>query len=248
MIKKEADLMETEINKIKEENWEQLYLIIKYSFDAILNYCIYSKTTMDVPSNALNVVGTFLKTFKEERKILKHIMNHISYIDREKLEQFLEELEKLNEQTINYLYKRLDNIEDAIELNDQNRMTTRKNFDLLPDNKNIKQEACNLVLSKEFIKSYLGYEESFWKFIDARTIFTDEVKSSKMDWEYNLGDQIKLILYLPPITDLDTALIAMKGYNKAHIIYLSNYKTSMENAEENVKKYYLDLQKHFNLE
>lgn len=248
MLKKEADLMETEINKIKEENWEQLYLIIKYSFDSIINYFLYSKTTMDIPSNALNVVGTYIKTFKEERKILKHIMNHISYIDKENLELFLEELEKLNEQTIDYLYERLDNIEDAIELNDQNRMTTRKSFELLPENKNIKTQACNLVLSKDFIKSYLGYEESFWKFIDARTIFTDEVKSCKMDWEYNFKEQIKLILYLPPITDLDTALTAMKGYNKAHIIYLSNYKTSMENSEGNVKKYYLDLQKHFNIE
>jgi len=109
MIKKEADLMETEINKIKEENWEQLYLIIKYSFDSVINYFLYSKTTMDIPSNALNVVGTYIKTFKEERKILKHIMNHISYIDKENLELFLEELEKLNEQTINYLYERLDN-------------------------------------------------------------------------------------------------------------------------------------------
>lgn len=248
MIKKEADLMETEINKIKEENWEQLYLIIKYSFDSVINYFLYSKKTMDVPSNAMNIVSIYLKTFKEERKILKHIMNHISYIDSYNLELFLEELEKLNEQTINYLYERLDNIEDAIELNDQNRMITKKDFNLLPENKNIKQEACNLVLSKEFIKSYLGYEESFWKFIDARTIFTDEVKICKMDWEYTTGKQIKLILYLPPITDLDTALIAMKGYNKAHILYLSNYKTSMENAEENVKKYYLDLQKHFNIE
>lgn len=248
MIKQQADLSVAEINKIKEENWEELYLIIKYSFEAIFNYVLFSKTKMNIPKTSLNIIREFIKTFKEERKILNFIINHISYIDKESLEDFLEQLDILNEKTINYLYERLDNIEEAIDLNDETRMITLKNFDLLPENKTIKTNACNLVLTKEFIKSYLGYENEFWKFIDARTIFTDEVKASKMDWEYEVGKQIKLLLYLPPIIDLESALIALKAYNKAHVIYMSNNKTSLENSEERVKKYYLNIQKYFNIE
>jgi len=247
MIKQQADLSVAEINKIKEENWEELYLIIKYSFGTLLNYMFFSRSKMNVPKTSLNIVVNFIKTFKEERKILNFIINHISYIEEEQLEFFLEKLNNLNEQTINYLYTNLDNIEDAIDLNDENRMITPKNFELLPENRNIKIDVCNLVLSKNFLKSYLGFESDFWTFIDARTIFTDEVKTAQMDWEYHLGSQIKLKLYLPPIINLETALIAVKAYNKAHILYLSNNKTSLENSEENIKKYYFNIQKYFNV-
>lgn len=248
MIKQQADLSVAEINKIKEENWEELYLIIKYSFEALLNYMFFSRSKMNIPKTSLNIIASYIKTFKEERKILNFIINHISYIDKENLELFLEKLNTLNEQTINYFYDLLDNIEDAIDLNDESRMITPKNFKFLPKNRKIKTDACNLVLSKEFIKGYLGFENDFWTFIDERTVFTDEVKISKIDYKYGIGEQIKLSLFLPPITDLETALTAVRGYNKAHIIYLSNKKTRLENPEEGIKKYYLNMQKHFNIE
>lgn len=242
-----ADKYALELSKIKRDNLEELYLIIKCSFENLIYYMKYKKTKSSVPKQCINVVKEFIKIIYEERKIVNFILNHISYIDEVNLSDFLEKLDTLNEQTINYFYIHLDDIEDAIELDDLRRINDNKKFKTLPENNDIKLNACNLIFSKEFIKSYLGYEEAFWKFVDARTIFSYDIKDYEMEWSYDLGEQIKLKLTLPVIKDLNTAIICMKAYNKVHILYINKNKQSMEHPEEKIKKYYANACNYLNV-
>jgi len=249
MNKIQADQCVLEMQEIKKQNLEELFLIIKYSFENLINSIFCKKSKTEIPKKCYNIVKEFNKIIKEERKILNFLINHISYIEENNLKDFIEKLDELNEQTINYFYQYLDNIEDAIELNDVLRIAPEKrNFKTLPENNELKKEACNLILSKELVKNFLGYEEEFWKFIDARSIFSDDVTDYKIEWEYNFGSQIRLRLILPEIKNLDTALSCVKAYNKAHILYFCDHKTKLNNPDEKIKKYYKRMINYFDVE
>lgn len=237
MNKIQADQCVLEMQEIKKQNLEELFLIIKYSFENLINSIFCKKSKTEIPKKCYNFVKEFNKIIKEERKILDFLINHISYIEENNLKDFIEKLDELNEQTINYFYQNLDSVEDAIEFDDVLNPAKRE-FKTLPENIEIKKEACNIVLSRDFLKAYLGYEDAFWKFIDARSVFSDEITEYQMEWEYNLGSQIKMNLVLPEIKDLNTALNCVKAYNKAHILYFYNNKTRLNHPEEEIKKYY----------
>lgn len=63
-----------------------------------------------------------------------------------------------------------------------------------------------------------------------------KITEYQMEWEYNLGSQIKMNLVLPEIKDLNTALNCVKAYNQAHILYFYNNKTRLNHPEEEIKK------------
>lgn len=217
-----------EIDSIRSENIEQLFLMTKsslYSYiKAILTYGIKNKITKD----NLNVLKEFFKVVNEETRILNYIVSNIDDIDSDATIKFIQKLDDLNEKTFKYYYTVIEDIETSCETKVPHyaaRIT--KNFKSLTDTISYRREVVALTETDKKIREQLDYEEDFWYYIDRiiKRVNTGIDVVNSVVYVKPIYDSDDLIggidMLIPEVVDLDTSLLAIELYQKAYSIYKS---------------------------
>ena len=101
-----------------------------------------------------------------------------------------------------------------------------KHFPTLIQSNSYANEVKALAINKQAIREFLGYEEEFWTYIkdmdktDVRVPYEGHEALSHAFPLYD-GDDIVtgLKMYIPEISDLASALLAIQTYEKAHSIW-----------------------------
>lgn len=216
-----------DIKSMKKGSYEQMWLITMYGlgsyFKSLLRFGSNSKVTRD----NLNVIKEMFSILKTEREMLNFILRNLDKFEINSAQDVVQMLDDLNDKTVEYYYEVIEEIEDAVDIGEEFRGTRpRKNFPTLIQSEQYANEVKGLALSKQSIREFLGYEEEFWNYIahmdktDVRVPFEGHEVLSHAIPLYD-GDDIVtgLKMYIPEISDLASALLAIQTYEKAYSIW-----------------------------
>lgn len=225
---KRAQLIE-DIKNMKNGSFEEMSLVTFYSlssyFKSLLTFGMGSQVTRD----NLNVIKEMFRILKKERKLLNYILHNLDHFDVVAAQDVVEMLDELNDKSVTYYYDVIGDIEDAVDMKEERRgIRPKKSFPTLIQSDTYTNEVVALALSKQDIRKFLGYEEEFWQHIEI-----DDKASLKARYDNaaNLayatailnsdGTVNRVKMYIPEIADLNSALLAIKTYQKAYSIYKS---------------------------
>lgn len=219
----EADILET-----KRDNYEQIYLFIKYSLAASLKSFITFGCKSEATKDSCRTLKEFIKIYIQERKILNFIKTNKNSVDLDMAFKMLDKLDELNEKTVRYYYDVLENIEDACELENSDRAKRPlKDFDTLIESTKMQEEAICLLETMKNIKTFLNFPDEFWEFIQPKIKVASLAPSIANEAAYihPIINEDNLIcgidILIPEIIDYNTSLIALKLLIKAYDIYKS---------------------------
>ena len=215
-----------ELTDMKKGSYEEMWLITVYGlssyFKSLFAFGYKSKVTKD----NLNVIKEMFKILYTERKIFNYILKNLDQFHLSSTEDVINMLDELNGKTVEYYYHVIEDIEDACELKEELRgKRPRKEFPTLIQSSSYANEVVALALNKKAVIEFLGYEEDFLKFIKDRDNCDLKVEAETASnlvavvpimHEDNVAD-VKFIL--PEVVDLETALLAIKTYQKIYSIY-----------------------------
>lgn len=214
------------INGMKNGSIEQMLLITVYSlksyFGSLLAFGRKSKITRD----NLNVIKEMFFILRNERTLLNFVLRNMDIIDIQAAQDVVWMLDDVNDKTVEYYYNVIEDIEDAVECNQEFRgLRPKLRFPTLIDESSYASEVIALCENFETLKSFLGFEDEFWTFIKDKTkkVDTSIEVMTKMTYAIPIYDEngivVSVHLMLPKVSNLETALLAIKIYKKAYNIY-----------------------------
>ena len=244
---------EIEENLIKNRNLnlEEHILMTIYSIKSYLNALFKFGIKSEAARDALRVRKEFVRILKEENAIFLFLLENIYQINAEALADMVDMLDDLNEQTVNYYYQVLDDIDEAVEMGDERRAKRMpKNFQTLIETKSYRQELMGLVENHKTIRDFLDYPEEFWEFMKDR-YRTVEMSSETIEHEAGVGryvydengNLVDFRMVCPQPTDLYTALAALQMWAEAYETYKSLGKHTAlydVNKIDGLKKSYME--------
>ncbi len=255
MNNKEKANLKDEITDIKKEDLEEIILITKYCFNALIKSIITFGINHQITKEVINVFKEFLSIINEEKKYLNFLLEHSNILDANEVNKYLFKLDDINEKTIKYYYEVLDGIEDACDTKiEWKSKRPNKSFNSLIETDEYINELVGLTITMKEIKEFLNYEESFWEYIKDKFFIVNstEVEDNsiygvilKLDDDYLID--IKIII--PKIINMETALINIHELKHAYDLYkvLGNkiiktneeYEYSAKEYEQDFKVKYL---------
>ena len=226
MDKKDKKSLENEIKEVNSLNFEQNLTMFKYFINTFLYSLIVYGYNDSITKETIEIWKKFRLIMKEEKDLYNFLLSNSERINIGSAYNFIDELDFLNEQTVNYFIDALDDIEDSCEMKVRWRAEHRKkNFDTLIDTDDYKLQAYGMTISLEDIKEFLNYSEDFWKYVKEKTMFVDS-KLEKNQGLYSVlmrfDDDNKLIdmrVIIPYIVDLFTALVNVHELKHAYDLY-----------------------------
>lgn len=226
MEKLDLIFLKKDILNIRFQNIEEIILMVKYCLVAYAKSVISFGFKHSVTSEVVRVWKEFLSIVIEEKNLLNKIVEYGLFVDVDEVYNFLDELDDLNEETILYYYRVLDDIETACEMGDSWRATRpKRDFRTLIEIDEYRKKLYALTLSLENVKEFLGYEEDFWIYIKTRVLFLDSHFEEDNDFygvNIKLDDSNFLIdmkVLVPRIINLETALVNVHEFNHAYYLY-----------------------------
>ena len=126
MSYEESICIKIDVNEIKKDNVEELWLMFQYFIICYMSSIINLGVCNTVTSEAKMAFNEFYCILKKEKDILNIIFNNCNKLDFDEVVKFLNDLDILNEKTFNYYYSIFDNIEDAIETKEEYRAKRSK--------------------------------------------------------------------------------------------------------------------------
>ena len=222
----ELKILKDDVKDICYQNIEEVFLMAKYCLIAYVKSVMSFGRDHFVTLEVIRVWKEFLSIIREEKNILKYLVQYGFFEDMEEVNNFMFELKDVNEETVLYYYEVLDGIETACEMNLEWRATRpKKEFATLIETEDYRRKLCFLTISLEDIKKFLGYEEEFWEYIQKRILFIDSHFEEDRDF---YGVNIKLDdnqclkdikVFVPNIINLSTALVNVHEFNHAYCLY-----------------------------
>lgn len=224
--KNEKEQLLNEIKDMKGGSYEQMALITYYSlssyFKSLLTFGGHSTVTKD----NLNVIKEMFNILKKERQLLNFILEHIEEFEVDAVCNVVNILDDLNDKTVEYYYNVIEDIEVACDMNDEKRgRRPRKGFPTLIQSDSYSNEVIALAETKDNIKTFLGFEEEFWNYIEKHeySLRTTPELAQEVAYVTYLVDENHNVagmkLLVPEVVDLSTALLAIKLYQQAYDIY-----------------------------
>lgn len=214
------------IDEMKSGSIEQMCLITMYSLGAYFKSLFTFGSTSNVTRDNLNIIKEMFKILRTERTLLNYILDNIDKFDVGAAQDVVAMLDELNDRTVIYYYDLINDIEDAAELNDEFRgRRPRNSFPTLIESGTYASEVIALSSNIDDLKSFLGFEEEFWTFINARikTVDTSCEIMDKMAHAIPILDSNDVVtnieILVPKIYNLQSALIAIRIYKKAYEIF-----------------------------
>lgn len=242
--------LKDEITDIKKDNIEEILLITKYCFTALIKSIIAFGTNHQITKDVINVYKEFFNIIIEEQKYLQFILKYIDILDVNEVNNYLFKLDDINEETIKYYYSVLDGIEDACDMKREwKAKRPSKNFNSLIETNEYSNELLGLILTMKEVKEFLNYEESFWQYIKDRTFIIDnnEVEDNsiygvilKLDNDYLID--IKILI--PKIINLETTLINIHELKHAYDLY-KVLETKLTKSDKEYEEYAKNLEQDF---
>lgn len=251
-IEQERQDLVKDIEEMKNGSFEQMFLVTVYSLDSyfksLLSFGYASKVTRD----NLNVIKEMFNIIRTERMLLNYILRNVEKFDVYAAQDVVGMLDQVNDKTVEYYYDVINDIEDAAEMGVEFRgYRPRNGFPTLIDDASYAGEVVALSENLDSLKDFLGFEEEFWNFIKDKTkkVDTSLEIMEKMTYAIPVCDSeglvVSLQVMLPVVTNLASALLAIKLYKKAYEIYknigkkysLESEDSSISLQEEYRKKY-----------
>ena len=220
----EKEELINKINDMRHGEAEQMILTVFYSlknyFRSLYSFGLNSKVTKD----NLKVIQEMFFIIKVERKLLNYIVKNIDTFAIGSTFNIVEMLDELNDKTILYYYKVMDDITFACDIKDEGKGSRIPcDFTSLSFSHNYVQEIVALSENLESLQSFLGFEEEFWCFIKKKIAFTDKSFQSDIPSVTPFYDKEGLVsdlkLVMPKISNLETALLSIRLYKEAYEIY-----------------------------
>ncbi len=226
MNKDDKKFLKEDIADINSLNRNEFFLILKYWLEAYIKCLVtfgqYNPVTLDT----LKVIKEYVKINTERKKLIKFLLCHSKIIDVEGANELLIALENLNEQTVLYYYRVLDDILDACDCKAEYRATRiKKDFDTLIETDSYRAQATGLIMSIDDIYRFLDYPQSFWDYVNPKVVYVDSHKpdndkfySTLMRFDQN-NCLIDMKVIVPYIINLQTALVNVHEFKHAYDLY-----------------------------
>lgn len=246
MNKIERSELKQDIKKISLENFEQTFYIFYYYIETLL----YSLMTFGLNNKIMTEINCiwydFLNNQRMEKRIHQLILKKMKYLDITAINDFLDKLDFLNEQSIEYLYNCLDEMADACEMHNVYRAKRiPHDFAMLSESEKYKNELAEILIAEKDIIHFLGLSKEFGDYlnlVDERIIYIDHNFEDDRDFygvNYKLDNEGKisdLKLFIPIVINLETALIFTELVNNAQELYNYIGKTITDEEIEAIQK------------
>ena len=222
----DRDEIKKNLMKNRDLNLEEQALMTMYAIKSYLGSLFKFGIKSEATKDALRVRKEFRRILKEEDKIFLFLLTNIYNINIDSLANMVDMLDDLNERTVEYYYRVLDDIDEAVELGDENRAKRiPKNFDTLIESKSYRQELMGLVENHRTIRDFLNYPDEFWEFMKDR-YRTVEMDPETMEHEAGIakyydkdGNISDLVMVCPKPVDLYSSLAALRIWAEAYETY-----------------------------
>ncbi len=209
------------MNEMKSGSIEQMILTIRYCLEAYFRSLIVFGSDNKVTRENIEIIKEMFKILNTERSFLDYIRQNIDHFDIEASQDVVFLLDSINDETVEYYYGLMNDIDDAIDLVQEFRgYRPRIPFPSLLNDPSYAIKVIALGENLDSIQEFLGFEEDFWQYINERTEFEDEINTPGVyPISNSTNDPIDLKIVLPKVTNLDSALQVIKLYRKAYEMY-----------------------------
>lgn len=229
MNRSEKKELLSEIKDVKVKNIEEIFLISFYCAEAYLKCLMTFGINSTGAKEIVKLWKDFIAIQKEESKIHSQILKKMSAIELDNIIEFLEDLDELNENTVEYFYTFLDEALDACDINREHRIKRNsQSFKTLIDDDKYLKELSELLISEKDVVNFLELPKEFVKYlnaIDERIIYINhhfEEDHFFYGVNYKTDDSNNLIdikLFIPTIINLESALIYIYNCYCAYQLY-----------------------------
>lgn len=217
-----------DIEDMKKGQFEEMLLISYYGLASYFKSLFSFGSKSDITKDNLNVIKEMFNILKTERNLLNFILQNIDKFNVDATQDVVSLMDELNDKTVEYYYNVINEIEDAVDMNEERRgIRPKKNFQTLTQTDYYATQVIALAEDRDKIKEFLKFEDDFWKYIKEYE-YSVEVPydiAVEMCYATPLFDENKnvsgLRILVPKVINLQTALLAIKCYIRAHNIYKS---------------------------
>lgn len=230
------------IKEMKNGSIEQMWLITIYCLESYFKSLFTFGRNNRVTRDNINIIKEMFAILQLERRFLNYINHNIDSFDIDSCQDVVFLLDSINDKTVEYYYDLINDIEDAAELNQEHRgYRPRSPFPSLINDDSYAIQVIALSETLSTIRSFLGYEEEFWIYIEKRVLTEEE----RVPGAYPEIDENNIItgvkIALPKVTNLDSSLLAIEIYKEAYELYKMikkpYSKETMESSTDILEEY-----------
>lgn len=227
-LNEQREELTNDIKFMKKGSFEQMWLITMYGLESYFKSLFTFGSHSTVTRDNLNVIKEMFGILKTEREMLNFILKNLDKFDITATQEVVQMLDDLNDRTVEYYYGVIEEIEDAVDMKEEHRGTRPvKSFPTLTQYRGYENEVKALVLNKQAIRDFLGYEDEFWSYIadkDKTDIRVPYEGAKSMTYASPLYDRetntvVDVMMFIPEVADLSSALLAIQTYEKAYSIW-----------------------------
>lgn len=219
-------LLVRDIEEMKKGQLEEMVLISFYSLSSYFKSLFSFGTGSSVTKDNINVIKEMFNILKSERILLNFMLRNIDKFNINAVTDIVGSMDELNDRTVEYYYKVIEDIEEAVEMKEERRgIRPKKHFSTLTQTDSYINQVIALSENRKNIKEFLGFEDEFWAYIKEfeYSIEISPEEAENVAYVLPLHDSNNIVsgirMLIPEVVDLSTALIAIKCYIKAHDIY-----------------------------
>ena len=122
------------INSILSMKREENLCLLYYSIKSYLYSTISFGINNDISKDCINVIKEYYAISEKERNLLLKLKDNLNLFDYSEINEYLNNLDDLDELTIKYYYKVLEDIEIACDMKEPRRAKRiKKNFKFLTE-------------------------------------------------------------------------------------------------------------------
>ena len=215
-----------DINTIRQLDIESLFLIIRKSISAAFNSFLTFGPISPITKDALKALREYIGIIKESSTLYDYLLSYKDTIDSEEASLFLEEILKLNNETVEYYVDVLLDIKSSALNNEKWRAKrSAKNFDLITETLDYRAQAIGLTLTIEDICKYFNFPSSFLEYIrDRIKILDSHDENQRHFYLVNMKLDSNNVLTnfrinVPAIINLHTAKVNVHEFRHAYDLY-----------------------------
>lgn len=219
-------LLVDEIEEMKKGQYEEMFLMTFYGLSSYFKSLMAFGNKSNITKDNLNVIKEMFKVIKTERLLLNFILKNINNFNIDAVQNVVNAMDELNDKTIEFYYRVIDGIEDAVDMNEERRgIRPRKHFSMIMQTDTYINLVVALAENKDSVKSFLGFEDDFWKYIGSCEHSVEVPSDVAEDISYvtalvdHNGNVSGIKMLVPEVIDLNTALLAIRCYVRAYNLY-----------------------------
>ena len=240
----EIRILKEYLKEIKHLNKEQIKLVVKYFFIVHLKCIIGFGIQHKITKESIILLKEIKKIMKEEQNILRFLKKNSKIIDCEATNLFLNLIENINDETVNYFYECLEDLEQASELkNELYSKHKKRKFKTLIETDLYQILAASLTLNIDDVKNILEYSDDFWEWSKDKIKYNTNDKIIKISFDFD-GNLKEAAITLRKIVDYETLNSCIIQIELLYCIYKTSKKEyDVSNIKvlehEEIKKYIL---------